>query len=92
MEVCNSEDAQSDFFVIEYLPPRHLLPWSNTEEEDDAQEELLLSKNQEMWNEKYLKYLHHFGYDPIQCGGTEGVTSSLSFLLTISFFLYFFLE
>ncbi len=54
---------------IEYLPPRHLLPWSNSEEEDDAQEELLLSPNQEMWNEKYLRYLLHFGYDPKQYGG-----------------------
>ena len=67
----NSENAQRDFSVVEYLPPRHLLSWSNSEEEDGAQEELLLvlSKNQEMWNEKYLTYLHHFGYDPIQYGG-----------------------
>jgi hypothetical protein len=32
-----------------FLPPRHLLPWSMSEEEDDAQEELLLSKNQQMY-------------------------------------------
>ena len=65
-------DAQEDgghWNDIEYLPPRHLLPWSNSEEEDDAQEELLLSPNQEMFNEKYLTYLLHFGYDPKQYGG-----------------------
>jgi hypothetical protein len=74
---------------IYFVPPRHLLPWSKSEEEDDAQEELVLCKNQQMWDKKYSTYLHHFGYDPIEHGVSAEKVRMLGF--SSHYFLFFFI-
>ncbi len=76
-----------------FIPPQHLLPWPMNEEEWDAHEELLLCKTQQMWDEKYSTYLHHFGSDhtaPIPTGGGEGVSLRKLGFSSNFILLYFF--